>query len=242
MAEVKNAFIKSKMNKDLDSRLIPSGEYRDALNIQVSRSESSDVGALESVLGNVRIEDFSAITGVNDISCIGFLADEFNSNLYLFFTNYSEVNLANPSYSPSSNNFIFAYNTLSEVSTLLVEGSFLNFSKTNPIYGVNLLENLLFWTDNRNQPRKINVTLANPNNITNPTYYTDEDHISVAKYNPYAAIQTYQPSIVTGSSLGDYESMASGDTYVFIREAYLQRREHMINDGVSSEDDSFDDF
>ncbi len=110
--------------------------------------------ALESVLGNVRIEDFSAITGVNDISCIGFLADEFNSNLYLFFTNYSELNLANPSYSPSSNNFIFAYNTLSEVSTLLVEGSFLNFSKTNPIYGVNLLENLLFWTDNRNQPRK----------------------------------------------------------------------------------------
>jgi hypothetical protein len=215
MAEVKNAFIKSKMNKDLDSRLIPSGEYRDALNIQVSRSESSDVGALESVLGNVRIEDFSAITGVNDISCIGFLADEFNSNLYLFFTNYSEVNLANPSYSPSSNNFIFAHNTLSEVSTLLVEGSFLNFSKTNPIYGVNLLENLLFWTDNRNQPRKINVTLANPNNITNPTYYTDEDHISVAKYNPYAAIQTYQPSIVTGSSLGDYESTLKDVTSLY---------------------------
>ena len=215
MAEVKNAFIKSKMNKDLDSRLIPSGEYRDALNIQVSRSESSDVGALESVLGNVRIEDFSAITGVNDISCIGFLADEFNSNLYLFFTNYSELNLANPSYSPSSNNFIFAYNTLSEVSTLLVEGSFLNFSKTNPIYGVNLLENLLFWTDNRNQPRKINVTLANPNNITNPIYYTDEDHISVAKYNPYAAIQTYQPSIVTGSSLGDYESTLKDVTSLY---------------------------
>jgi len=73
MAEIKNAFIKSKMNKDLDSRLIPSGEYRDASNVQVSRSESSDVGALESVLGNVRIEDFSTITGVNDISCIGFL-------------------------------------------------------------------------------------------------------------------------------------------------------------------------
>ena len=59
MAEVKNAFIRSKMNKDLDSRLIPSGEYRDASNVQVSRSESSDVGALESVLGNVRIENFT---------------------------------------------------------------------------------------------------------------------------------------------------------------------------------------
>jgi hypothetical protein len=30
MAEVKNAFLKSKMNKDLDSRLVPAGEYRDA--------------------------------------------------------------------------------------------------------------------------------------------------------------------------------------------------------------------
>ena len=55
MAEVKNAFIKSKMNKDLDDRLIPSGEYRDAQNVQISRSESSDVGALENVLGNKEI-------------------------------------------------------------------------------------------------------------------------------------------------------------------------------------------
>ena len=28
MAEIKNAFIKSRMNKDLDARLVPSGEYR----------------------------------------------------------------------------------------------------------------------------------------------------------------------------------------------------------------------
>ena len=31
MAEVKNAFIKSKMNQDLDARLLTSGEYRDWL-------------------------------------------------------------------------------------------------------------------------------------------------------------------------------------------------------------------
>jgi len=49
MAEAKNSFIKSKMNKDLDERLIPNNEYRDALNVAVSRSEGSDVGALEVV-------------------------------------------------------------------------------------------------------------------------------------------------------------------------------------------------
>ena len=57
--------------------------------------------------------------------------------------------------------------------------------------GSNLLENLLFWTDNRNQPRKIN--------ITRPLgYYTTEDHISVAKFAPYEAINLYQESSVAG--------------------------------------------
>ena len=45
MAESKNSFIQSKMNKDLDEKLIPNNVYRDALNIAVSRSECSDVGA-----------------------------------------------------------------------------------------------------------------------------------------------------------------------------------------------------
>jgi phospholipid-binding lipoprotein MlaA len=42
--------------------------------------------------------------------------------------------------------------------------------------------------------------------------------------------------------LGDLETLISGDPYVFIREAYLQRREYLISDGVPSEDDEFDDF
>lgn len=45
MAEVKNNFVQSKMNQDLDDRLIPPGEYRSAQNISISRSEGSDVGA-----------------------------------------------------------------------------------------------------------------------------------------------------------------------------------------------------
>ena len=52
MAEVKNNFIKSRMNKDLDARLVPPGEYRNAVNAQVSRSEGEGVGSLENVLGN----------------------------------------------------------------------------------------------------------------------------------------------------------------------------------------------
>jgi len=43
MAKLRNTFLKSKMNKDLDSRLVPTGEYRDALNITVGKSESASV-------------------------------------------------------------------------------------------------------------------------------------------------------------------------------------------------------
>ncbi len=48
----KHSFTDSKMQKDLDSRLVSPREYRDAVNVAVSRSEGADVGALENILGN----------------------------------------------------------------------------------------------------------------------------------------------------------------------------------------------
>ena len=42
------------MNLDLDDRIIPNGEYREALNVQVSTSEDSDVGSVQNILGNTR--------------------------------------------------------------------------------------------------------------------------------------------------------------------------------------------
>ena len=57
-----------------------------------------------------------------------------------------------------------------------------------------MLENLLFWTDNRNQPRKINIDLATSNGVS---YYNTEDKISVAKYNPYNPIDLIAPSSQT---------------------------------------------
>ena len=162
MAEVKNAFIKSKMNQDLDDRLIPSGEYREGINIQVSKSEGADVGALQNVLGNKKAVDFRVITGVNDLVTIGQFTDATNNVIYVFLTNYTDPNPSfQPTYSSSAKNFIYSYNVLNGDTAKLVEGSFLNFSTTNTVYGVNILENLLFWTDNRNQPRKINIIRIN---------------------------------------------------------------------------------
>jgi len=208
MAKVQNTFLKSKMNKDLDARILPNGEYRDAQNAQISKSESANVGNLENILGNASIQSFQSLTGVSKLVCIGNLADEVNNTVYLFFTDKDRSrNNYEPGYTPSgeqSNNFIISYNVLSAEAVILVKGNFLNFSSENLITGVNILEDLLFWTDNRNQPRVINVSLANPSGLTNPTYYTSEDQISVAKYNPYRSIELYEESAVASTSNSTY--------------------------------------
>ena len=189
MAEIKNNFIKAKMNKDLDDRLVPPGEYRNAQNISISRSEGSDVGALENILGNSVIS--STVLNIPNIDVIGFLNDNATNNIYLFLTDYTDTSVSGISnFAPSNANCIISrYNTSTKIYTKLVQGRFLNFAKNNPIIGVNILEDLLFFTDNRNQPRKINVDLANPNGSSSPTYYSSEDTISVAKPSPLEAIK-----------------------------------------------------
>ena len=78
MAKVKNSFLKSKMNKDLDARLLPQGEYREAVNAQISKSEGSQVGNLENSLGNAAIQNYQTLTQSSNIKCIGSFADEIN--------------------------------------------------------------------------------------------------------------------------------------------------------------------
>lgn len=175
MAEVKNSFLKSKMNKDLDDRLIPNGEYRNAENISIGKSESSDVGAIEDILGNSLIDITNLPEGEE---VIGVYADISNERLITFIkgTESSEDSIK-----------MFDLNASSSYQTL-VSGNFLNFNASNKIISINLIEDLLFWTDNYNQPRKINVQRA----IDNNNYYLTEHSISVAKYAPYESIKMYK--------------------------------------------------
>ena len=82
MPEIKHVFNQGKMNKDLDERLIPNGEYRDANNIQVSTSEDSNVGTVQSLLGNSAIPTAGATTMSTAGFCIGAVADEKNNCAY----------------------------------------------------------------------------------------------------------------------------------------------------------------
>ena len=194
MAEIKNSFLKSKMNKDLDDRLIPNGEYRDARNISVGRSEDDDIGALENIKGNTLVPG----TNIGALQVIGYLTSNNSETIYLFLTNNSTA-------LPGTSHYIYKY--FNNSYTKILEGAFLNFSADNYITGVNLVEDLLFWTDNRNQPRKINVTKPFG-------YYFKENQISVAKYNPYEPIELLKTITATGTSTGVNLVLTAANTLI----------------------------
>ena len=75
MPELNHNFIKGRMNKDLDERLVSNGEYRDALNVEVSTSEGSNVGAVQVTMGNMQV-------GTGFGTCVASIADEKNDDIY----------------------------------------------------------------------------------------------------------------------------------------------------------------
>ena len=82
MAEIKNSFLKSKMNQDLDDRLIPNGEYRYANNISVGKSEADDIGTLQNILGNELLPLTTATIEEADMVCIGAFMDNQNNRIF----------------------------------------------------------------------------------------------------------------------------------------------------------------
>ena len=71
MPELKNTFLEGKMNKDLDARLLKNGEYVNAENIHITKSEGSDVGTVQNILGN----KLPYTTAVDRGTVIGYFAD-----------------------------------------------------------------------------------------------------------------------------------------------------------------------
>jgi len=152
MAKLQHTFVQGKMNKDLDERLVPNGQYRDAKNIQVSTSEGSDVGAIENILGNTiqnlgaEVQAWATGFGLSNTTCIGTIRDSQNEKIYWFITS-------------DTVDAILEYDqATSVVAPVLVDtNNILNFSTSNLITGVNILEGMLFWTDDNSEPKKIEI-------------------------------------------------------------------------------------
>jgi len=172
MPKLKQTFIRGRMNKDLDERLVPKGEYRDGQNIQVSTSEGNDVGAIENILGNTKKNNkpgggtWNSEFGLSNATCIGVARDTSNEKIYWFVTS-------------TSVDAILEYDqTTGVVAPVLVDtGSVLNFSANNLITGVNILENQLFWTDDLNEPRVINIDTFKAGSVQSGSTLNSTTHV-----------------------------------------------------------------
>jgi hypothetical protein len=155
--EIKKNFVRGIMNKDLDDRLLPDSVYRDALNIKASSSDDQDSGTVQNYLGNTQMVDVATLIQAEGLSAtsnivpIGSFTDTKNNYIYWFLTS-------------DDYDIIFRYFEsdagVGSGRLVLVETKSTGIMNFNPQYlitGVNIVENLLFFTDGLNPPRRINV-------------------------------------------------------------------------------------
>lgn len=172
-------FTAGRMNKSVDERILPEGEYIDALNIRIGSTESSSAGAIENSLGNTKLTNitFNGDPLSVDAECIGAYEDGANETIYWFITDPDNVDM------------ILSYNVRTQTLRYhVISVSVLNFDKQYRINSINLIDDLLFWTDNLNPPRKININRAYP-------YPSPTDNITAEDLNVIVAPPSAAPSI-----------------------------------------------
>lgn len=208
MPEIKRVFTSGRMNKDLDERLVPNGEYRDALNLQLATSEGSNVGTLQNVLGNEKVSNIksalisgiSSITSSTEIKTIGSAIDQVNNKVYFFITANDINNYSAIIEYDQDNNIVLPV-------IVDVNLGILNFNNDSFVTGINVLDGFIYYTDNINEPKQININkFKNGADATNPYTVTTqydgrdfkEEDITIIKKSPFKA-----PHITLQRSLRD---------------------------------------
>tara|TARA_R100000030_G_scaffold51893_1_gene39047 strand:+ start:3309 stop:12509 length:9201 start_codon:yes stop_codon:yes gene_type:complete len=212
MAKIKTTFIRGRMNKDLDERLLPKGEYRDARNIQVSTSEGSDVGTVQNILQNKKVDDIVP----SGFICVGSIADEAQNKAYWFA-------------SSEDKDIIVEYDPALELSSLV----FVDTNKRNSkaclkfdkkiITGINVIDNFILFTDGFNEPKKINIKRSKIGTIDIDTHtrliinekhsYNDnvgevlEENITVIKKRPTKPLRVKINKSNTNKEKGIFEKI-----------------------------------
>mgnify|MGYP003632467161 CR=1 FL=1 len=212
MANSKRNFISGKMNKSLDERLVPNGQYIDALNVRLGSTEDSEIGSVENSKGNSLLTDITlgVYSGTSyplssNAVCIGAFEDGSNETIYWFIHDKDATDTGT-----GKADLIVSFNTRTTSTTTHVvsfknaddpANTTLNFNEKYLINNVDKIGDLLFFTDNYNPPRNINVT----KDYTYPSSITGDDGFS---YNSLLVIvkPPAQAPFIESSNAGDSDS------------------------------------
>ena len=156
MAKISTNFIRGRMNKSVDERLVPVGEYVDAVNVRLGSTETTEIGAVENSKGNTRLTtlEYAGAELTDNARTLGCFEDGINETIYWFVHDENNPN----SVVTGVVDMIVSYNTNTNAIVYhVISTQVLNFNSKYLITGVSKIENLLFFTDDFNPPRVINV-------------------------------------------------------------------------------------
>lgn len=197
-------FTKGTMNKQLDERLVPDGQYIDALNVRIDATESANASVVKPVTGNTQLFALRSTDGVElnpaTTTCVGSASDKETGYIYwmIHCSNYNgnKLDMIVGIDARRTNDVKYIVSSEHAAKTAL------NFSPSRKITAINIIDGTMYFTDGINQPKQI---------ILNRTYHDaiTESDLLVIKAPPVNA-----PS-VTPIMTNATESFMSNKVYCF---------------------------
>ena len=240
MAELSRKFSAGTMNKDLDERLVPNGQYRDATNIQVSTSDSDDAGVVQSLLGNEKhdtvitnLANVDGVYGVNDNGavCVGSISNPPTDKIYYFVTDKvdARLNPSNVSYERDiARDYILEYDTIRQRHKYV----FVDICRVNTaIYLTTNAENQFHVQIGANITTNQTGIRIGMNIATTTTGYNLADDITVTNIQYDATINRW---LIT---VDQNISVTSGETIRFFADPVLEFHKDFLITGINIVDD-----
>jgi hypothetical protein len=203
--ELKKTFISGRMNKDLDERLVPDGEFIDALNVTIDTTSGSNIGAVSNSLGNSLVSYIQSLVEAQGVTYVGSNAKTIGA------VTYEANNLIYWLVTSDTFDAIFEYSELFNLTSivLLCTNSQLNFNRNYPVTGINYITAtrdegpFIYWTDGLNPPRRINIARAKGYTTDDPKI--DEDINVILRpplYSPKIEL-SFDENIDTSNNIQD---------------------------------------
>jgi len=203
---------------DEDERLLKEGAMTDALNVTISEDGAGSEGVIKNVKGTIAgsVVSGSELTDSDDVTVIGQVSDPQRGFIYFFVADDSGA----------SEHAIYQYNTGTDTYKVVAKGSGFGF-QSGGFIKVDLVsgdfardgstETIIYFTDNNNIPRKINVdrALAGEYGLTSTSTYHFSLSAMRASLNtcPVVKFETDE-SVTQNGFIDDYFQFATQLLYI----------------------------
>jgi hypothetical protein len=255
MANFTRNFIAGRMNKVVDQRLLPEGEYVDAMNIRMGSTENSEMGVIENTKGNLPLTSLSYIDGTPlsaAARCIGALQDSATETIFWL--------VHDPDFSEGATgklDLIVSFNVSSSILTYHIVSiddgggvnTTLNFNPNYLVTGIDILNDLFFFTDDYNAPRCMNIKRNYPNPIGNIDQVSAESLLVIKK--PPVESPAVQPIVTNGQENylntrficfayryryidGEYSATSQWSQPAFVPNPFSFSIESFLNEGMTN--------